>query len=360
MIFSTRLTKTLKIKYPIIQGPFGGGYSSVELTAKVSNLGGLGSFGAVTLSPTEISETNYAIRSSTNRPYAINLWISDKDELADTYGVRDFAKVRKLFKPYFKSLKAVGPTMPKEILSKYEEQVQTVLDLRPPVFSFIYGIPSKKILRECKRWKIKTIGTATTVDEAIALERAGVDVVVASGFEAGGHRVSFLRSAEDSMIGTFSLTPQIADKIRTPFVAAGGIADGRGIAAAFALGADGVQIGTAFLACKESNASDVHRNKILSSKSLRTSFTKIFTGRLARGITTEIMEDLREHEGAMAPYPIQRSLVNCLNRAAAKKNNTDYLPYWAGQSSPLLTHRNTEKLFHDLIKETEKLLLKIN
>ena len=252
-------------------------------------------------------------------------------------------------------MKVEVPEMPTNFGSKYEDQIQALLKAKPPVFSFVYGIPSKEIIAECKNLNIKTMGTATTVEEAIALEKAGVDVVVATGFEAGGHRVSFLRSAQESLMGTFSLTPQVADNLKIPFVAAGGIADGRGIAAALTLGADGVQIGTAFLATKQSNASDLHKQKIFSEDAKYTTLTKAFTGRLARGIHSKIALETKGFEKDFAPYPMQTLFMSKLRMEAIKQNRSDLFTFWAGQSSPLLKHHDSEKLFLDLVKQTEEI-----
>ena len=160
-----------------------------------------------------------------------------------------------------------------------------LLDANVPVFSFIFGIPPKEILEECRAKSIVTIGVATTPDEAAALQEAGVDAIAASGFEAGGHRGSFLRPAEDSLTGTLSLVPQIVDIVDVPVIAAGGIADARGVIAALALGAEAVQMGTVFLACEESGASRLHREALLGGNAGHTALTKGFTGRLARGIS---------------------------------------------------------------------------
>lgn len=351
-MWSNKLTYTLGIKYPIIQGPFGGGLSSVELASTVSNLGGLGSFGAQPLTADQIMETNIVIRKLTDKPYAINLWVSDRDEKLN-FKIKEYEKLKSIFKPYFDELKLELPEMPANLGARYEDQIQALLKAKPPVFSFVYGIPSKEIIAECKNSNIKTMGTATTVEEAIELEKAEIDVVVATGFEAGGHRVSFLRSAEESLMGTFSLTPQVADNLKIPFVAAGGIADGRGIAAALTLGADGVQIGTAFLATNQSNASDLHKQKIFSEDAKYTTLTKAFTGRLARGIHSKIAIETKAFEKDFAPYPMQGLFMSKLRTEAIKQNRSDLFTFWAGQSSPLLKHQDAEKLFLDLLKQTE-------
>jgi nitronate monooxygenase len=249
-------------------------------------------------------------------------------------------------------MEAVGASKPQFSPYKpqrFEDQARVLLDAKVPAFSFIFGIPPKEILEECHRQSIVTIGTATTRDEAIALEQAGVDVVVASGFEAGGHRGSFLRSSEDSLIGTFSLVPQVVDAVRAPVVATGGIADARGIAAAFALGAEGVQMGTVFLACEESGATTLHREAILSGKANRTSLTRGFTGRLARGIHNQLLEEMNRSGVAVLPYPLQRALMRNLAVSAQQAGQSEFLALWAGQSAGLAQYPEVTTLLQSLV-----------
>lgn len=313
----TRISSRLGIEYPIIQGPLGG-LSTQRLAATVSNFGGLGSFGAHGLSPSAIKDVIAEIRALTSKPFAINLWVSMEDDGARTSGSETFARSLAPLAAHIQSLGGALPAYKPYAPVKFEDQVRVVLDAKVPVFSFIYGIPPREILDECRAQGIITIGAATTPDEAIALDRAGVDVVAASGFEAGGHRGSFLRSSEESLTGTFSLVPRVADAVSVPVIAAGGIADARGIVAAFALGAEGVQIGTAFLACEESGASALHRNEILSGGGARTALTRGFTGRLARGIHNQLLEELNRPEVKILPYPLQRYLVRNACREGRK------------------------------------------
>ena len=344
----TRVSSSLGIEYPIIQGPLGG-LSTQRLTAAVSNFGGLGSFGAVGLSPSAIKDMIAEIRGLTSKPFAINLWVSTEDEAALTSGSEAFARS---LAPLVGHIQALGGTLPAYtpyMSNKFEDQVRVLLDAKVPAFSFIYGIPPKEILDECRAQRILTIGTATTPDEAIVLEQAGVDAIAASGFEAGGHRGSFLRSSEESLTGTFSLVPRVADAVSVPVIAAGGIADARGIVAAFALGAEGVQIGTAFLACEESGASALHRNEILSGGGARTGLTRGFTGRLARGIHNQLLEELNRPEVKILPYPLQRYLVRNLSILAEKAAKPELLPLWAGQSASLSRHRDAKTLLQALV-----------
>lgn len=316
----TRVSSRLGIEYPIIQGPLGG-LPTQRLTATVSNFGGLGSFGAHGLSPSAIKDVIAEIRGLTTKPFAINLWVSMEDEGAFTSGGEAFSRS---LEPLAGHTQALGGTLPNYkpyAPVKFEDQARVLLDAKVPVFSFIVGVPPKEVLEECRLQGIVTIGTATTPDEAIVLEQGGVDLVVASGFEAGGHRGPFLLPAEESLTGTFSLVPQVADAVSVPMIAAGGIGDARGIVAAFALGAEGVQIGTAFLACEESGASTLHRNAILGGKARRTGLTRGFTGTLARGIHNQLLSELNRPGVVILPYPLQRSLVRNLTILAKRAEN---------------------------------------
>lgn len=354
----TSFTKLLNIDYPIVQGPFGGGLSSTVLASTVSNLGGMGSFGAQPLMPEKILEVNREIRSKTSKPYALNIWVSNKDDRADTYSDNEYRELCKLFKPYFDELSIPLPEKPKSASDQFEEQARAIIEAKPPVFSFVFGIPSREILTACAKNNIVTLGTATTLEEALALESAGVDAIVATGFEAGGHRVSFLQSAEASLTGIFALIPMIADRVKIPVVAAGAIADGRGIAAALTLGADAAQIGTAFLACEESNATPAHKAKLLSKDSHQTVLTKMFSGRLARGMKSRLSEALAAHENNFAPYPMQRTFMSSLSAAAVAQGKADMITFWSGQAARLLKHKKAEELFHSLISETNAFLNK--
>ncbi len=344
----TRVSNKLGVEYPIIQGPLGG-FSSQRLTAAVSNFGGLGSFGALNLAPAAIQEVIAEIRSLTNKPFAINLWVSMEDEGAATSDAEAFERALSHLAPHLEAVGASKPQFSPYKPLRFEDQVRVLLDAKVPAFSFIYGIPPKEILEECHLQGILTLGTATTRDEAIALEQAGVDVVVASGFEAGGHRGSFLRSSEDSLTGTFSLVPQVADAVKIPVVAAGGIADARGIAAAFALGAEGVQMGTVFLACEESGATALHREAILSGKANRTSLTRGFTGRLARGIHNQLLQEMNRPGTAVLPYPLQRALMRSLAVPAQQAGRSEFLALWAGQSAGLVKYPDVTALLQSLV-----------
>jgi len=351
---ANRLTSRLGLQYPIIQGPLGG-LSSQRLTAAVSNYGGLGSFGAHGLKPEAIRKAIREIKSLTPKPFAMNLWVSMEDEGALTSTEEEF---HRSLAPLAKHIESVGggkPSYRPYEPVRFEDQVEVLLDEGISAFSFIYGIPSTQILDEFRRQGIALIGTATTVDEAIALEQAGVDVIAASGFEAGGHRGSFLQSSEDSLTGSMALVPQVVDAVKLPVVAAGGIGDARGIVAAFALGAEGVQMGTAFLACEESGASTLHRNTLLSGEARQTALTRGFTGRLARGIKNRLLDDLNQKDIEILPYPLQRGLVRHLSIPAEQAGRFDLLPLWAGQSANLARYTNVRALLDKLVKEPSEI-----
>jgi nitronate monooxygenase len=346
----SRLSAKLGIEYPIIQGPLGG-LSSQRLTAAVSNYGGLGSFVAHSLAPAAMRDVIAQIGSLTSQPFAMNLWVSMEDEGARTSDESAFNRSLAPLAVHLEALGAPRPTYQPYSPGRFEDQARVLLDARVPVFSFIFGIPPRDILDECRAKGIVTIGTATTPEEAAALEEAGVDAIVASGFEAGGHRGSFLRPAEDSLTGTLSLVPQIRDIVDVPVIAAGGIADARGVIAALALGAEAVQIGTAFLACDQSGAGPLHREALRGRAAGHTALTKGFTGRLARGIHNRLLEDLNREGTEILPYPLQRGLVRSLSVAAEAAGRSDLLPLWAGQSASLSTGTDVVAFLDSLVED---------
>lgn len=345
---NSAIQKILSIEYPILQGPFGGGLSSVELVAAVSNSGGLGGFGAYQMQPDEIEKLIGEIKNRTTKPFNINLWVNDADKEAAELSETRYQKIANSYKSFFDELNIPQPERPLNVYSKFEQQAEIILKSKPAVFSFVFGIPDKPILKECKRFGIKTIGAATTLDEALALEEANVDAIVASGFEAGGHRPSFLKPAEDSLHGTFVLVKQITKKVKTPVIAAGGIADADGIIAAMALGASAVQIGTAFLACEESGASDVYRSVIFSQRAKYTTLTKSFTGRLGRGTTSTIADNSKSLQPL--PFPLQTTFMSPLRKAAEQQRKTKLLTYWMGQNASLAKHKTVKTLMKSIIQ----------
>lgn len=348
MAAKSELERRLALEVPIVQGPFGGGFSTPRLAAAVSGAGGLGSFGAHQLSPSAILDSAASIRALTARPFALNLWVSNRD----FEGGLPRAGVERMMErlaPYAREL-GIEPAAPiEQTIHRFEDQAQAVLEARPAVFSFVFGVPRPEILRECRRRDIATIGAATTPDEARALEQAGVDAVVASGFEAGGHRPSFLARAEESLMGTMSLVPLVRQAVRLPVIAAGGIADFRGVRAAMTLGAQAAQVGTAFLACEESGAPELHRRMLFEPARRRTVLSRVYSGRLARGISNRLHEELKDSE--LLPYPAQGWAVGTLRAAALAQGRSDLVAMWCGQSAGLLRARRAEELMATLTSE---------
>jgi nitronate monooxygenase len=222
-----------------------------------------------------------------------------------------------------------------------------VLDAAPPVLSVVYGTPGKDLVQAAHERDIRILGTVTTVAEARAMDAAGVDGIVASGAEAAGHRVSYLAPAEQSLVGTFALVPQVVDAVSVPVIAAGGIADRRGVAAAFALGATGVQVGTAFLRTRQSAAPAAHREAIAEAVDTTTRLTRAMSGRLSRGIPNRAVREI-EAGGAIAPFPAQNWLTGRFRAQAGPRNMGDLLSLWAGQAAALAVHDDATEVFAEL------------
>lgn len=339
---TSSLRHALGIDLPIVLGPFGG-LSSVDLTAQVSAAGGLGSFGLYGYDADRIAATARALRAATERPFALNLWLPTGDEVmpADV----DLAAAGARLAPLFAAAGVPVPSAPARFLPPLDEQLGAVWDAAPAVLSVVFGAPDAAIVDEAHRRGIRVIGTATSVAEAVALADGGVDAVVASGAEAAGHRVSFLRTPESSLVGTFALVPQVVDAVDVPVIAAGGIADRRGVAAAFALGAAGVQVGTAFLRTRQSAASAAHRAAIAAAADADTVLTRAMSGRLARGIPNRAIRDI-EAAGAIAPFPAQNWLTGVFRAAAA--GDPELSSLWAGQAAGLAVHDDVAEVLAEL------------
>ncbi|WP_316634042.1 nitronate monooxygenase [uncultured Flavobacterium sp.] len=352
MWYNTKATEILGIQYPILQGPFGGNLSSVALTATVSNAGGLGGYSAYTMTAQEIFEIDKQIKAATDKPYNLNLWVSDHDIPETGLTDEQFNKAKELFQPYFDEVGIPLPEKPASFQSRFENQLEVILDVRPKVFSFMFGALSADVLEQCRKLGIVTIGTATTLAEAIFLENSGVDMIIASGFEAGGHRPSFLASAESSLNGTFVLLQLIREKVKIPVIAAGGIANGKGVAAALALGASAAQIGTAFLAVDESNALPIHKQMLFSDAAKYSALSRAYTGRLGRGLTSRIAKEIAGKETDILPFPLQTTFMSPLRKAALDQEKWDMILFWGGQIAPILKHTKASELMHSLIEET--------
>jgi nitronate monooxygenase len=327
MALRTALTRRLSIDLPIVQAPMAGGSDTPELVAAVSGAGGIGFMGAAYLSPEQIAAFADAVRHRSRRPFGINLFAPTPVPPRPTQQ----AAACDAINAYHLELELEPPGLPDSLMLSFDEQVVAALECSPAAISFVFEIPAAEVLDSIKARNILLLGTATTVEEAMAWERAGADMVIAQGSEAGGHRSSFGAPFEVAMIGTMALVPQIVDAVSVPVLAAGGIMDGRGLAAALALGAAGVQMGTAFLTCDESGASEAYRRAVLTAREQDTRVTRAFSGRPARGIVNRMMGEVEELPDAILPFPWQNALTRPLRAAAAKNNREEFLSLWAGQ-----------------------------
>jgi nitronate monooxygenase len=350
---STRVSRLLGIGYPLVQAPMAGGFTTPELVAAVSNAGALGSLGGAMLAPDALREAIRAVRTLTDRPFAVNLFAPLERPAVDPDAVaamqRELARYRdELGLPAPGELRGPPPGL-------VDAQLEVVVEERVPVFSFTFGAPELAALREAG---CVLLGTATTVAEALELERLGVDVVVAQGYEAGGHRGTFLGPFERGLVGGIALVPQIVDRVQVPVILAGGIMDGRGVAAALALGAEGAQLGTAFLAAEEAGTPDAYRRLIAEAADDATAITGVYTGRPARAVRTRLIEHLETAGAAILPFPVQGALLLDVRQAATEQGVGDLLFLLAGQASGLSRRLPAGELVETLVRETDAVLVR--
>lgn len=346
------LTDLLGITHPIIQAPMASA-STPAMAAAVSNVGGLGSHGCAMLDADGLRATVAEIRRLTDRPFNLNFFVHQTPDME----AADPEPMRTLLAPFYAErgvdrvpdASVPFPTFGDAIL-------ETLLEIRPPIVSFHFGLPPGDAVTSLQAAGIKILSSATTVPEAISLARGGVDAVIAQGQEAGGHRGTFAEPFEDGLVGTMALVPQIVDAVDVPVIAAGGIADGRGIAAAFVLGASAAQIGTAYLTCPESAADEVYRAKLREGRGDQTRVTRIFTGRPARSLRNRLVDELAGREKEVAPFPSQTSLTAPLRKAASRDNAAELRSLWAGQAVALNRTLSAADLTRTLISEAQACL----
>lgn len=346
----TRLTNQLNVALPIIQAPMAGGATTPELVTAVSNAGGLGSLGAGYMSPSEIRQAIKRIRELTQAPFAVNLFIPEKYRATPTQMQKACDDINQSCRELDSKIAPINPPY----AENFDEQVRVIIEEKVPVFSYTFGLLDTKWIQQLKKNHILLIGTATTLPEAKALEASGgVDLIVAQGSEAGGHRGTFLEIPEHALIGVMSLIPQLADNMTTPIIAAGGIMDGRSIVAALTLGASGVQMGTAFLSCHESGVPKVYKQTLLNQIQDHTRLTRAFSGKLARGINNQFIEDFNRKDAIILDYPIQNALTAKMRVAAKAQNNINFMSLWAGQSAFKCRSMGAAELMASLVKEVE-------
>lgn len=348
----TDFRRRFEMTIPVVLAPMGGGPSTPELAAAVSNAGGLGSLAAAYSSPEKIEQDIARIRELTKRPFVVNLF-SPLRQLPIANGVDAVAQ---FLRPYHERLGLKAPELPQKPIEDFDQQLEAVAKARPAAVSFTFGLLPPEAMERLKAEGVYLMGTATTVEEARQLEQAGVDAVVAQGSEAGAHRGTFAVEAEEALIGTVALVPQVADAIKIPVIASGGIMDGRGIVAALALGASAVQMGTAFLACKEAGTSAAYRAALLKAREDQTTLTRAFSGKMARGLRNEYIERWNASGLAHLAYPWQNAFTQPMRRAAAQAKQPALLSLWAGQGVRMLRETTAEKLMLDLKTEIKQAL----
>lgn len=325
-----KISDLFGIELPIIQAPMAGAQSGA-MAIGVSNAGALGSLPCALLSADAMRKELEVIKAQTAKPYNVNFFCHAPPQAS----AEREAAWRAALAPYYREYGIDAETIPAGPgRAPFSEEFADALEpFRPPVVSFHFGLPSKELLARVKRWGSKILCSATTVDEARWLEAQGVDAIIAQGVEAGGHRGMFLSDDLTTQVGTFSLLPQVVGAVNLPVISAGGIADAKGVAAALALGAAGVQVGTAYLLCPEATTSAVQRAALKSEAARHTALTNLFTGRPARGIVNRVMRELGPMSSAPPEFPLATSAMMPLRAKAEAKGSGDFTPLWSGQNA---------------------------
>lgn len=329
-----------------------GGPGTPQLVAAVSNAGGLGCLAGGNLQADQLRAAITEVRALTDRPFAVNL-AALKPVKPDPARI---ARACELLAPYRVELGL--PPEPPELPEPpgFDEQLDVILDLQIPALSFIFGAPDSEYLALLREAGITILGTATHLLEAILLEESGVDFIIAQGAEAGGHRGTFVGHPEQGLVGIMTLVPLLAKHVAVPIIAAGGIMDGRGIAATQVLGAAGVQMGTAFLACPESGAHPAHKALLSEGSEIATTLSRVFTGRHGRVLRNRMVNELQRHEAELPGFPLQLFLTRDLRRAAQERGLTDFMILWAGQGCHLCENRPAADLIATWVEQAETLL----
>jgi nitronate monooxygenase len=343
----TRISELLGIRFPLIQAPMAR-ISTPEVAAAVSEAGGLGSVAGAALGADALRQAIAEVRTRTERPFAVNLFAP-----LDPPAAAGVDQMAAFLAPWRERLGLPPEPAPRGAAPEFGDQFEVVLEMRPAAFSFTFGIPPGEALDPAREAGIALLGTATTAGEAVALERAGVDAVVAQGAEAGGHRGTFAADFHAALVGTMALVPLVCDRVSCPVVAAGGIMDGRGIAAALALGADAAQLGTAFIGVAESGAPPEYVESLRALDETATTVTPAFTGRHARAVRTPFVDELERAGIPVPPYPIQQGLMFELFAAGLERGDLDAVLRLAGQGAQSIRALPAGELVDALAHETE-------
>ncbi len=343
----TAVTQLLGVRLPIIAAPMAGGPSTPALVAAVSEAGGLGVLGCGYDSPDRIRAAIAEVRRLTDKPFGVNLFVPTPVEIDDTAVAAALAALEPFAAAYDLDIALTPP-----FAEDFDAQLEVVLDERVDMFSFTFGVPSYNALAALRGAGIAVCGTATSLAEAVALQQTGgVDAVCLQGTEAGGHRGGFIGAPEDSLVGIETLVSEVRSAVDLPLIAAGGIMDGRGIAAALVGGADAAQLGTAFLRCPEAGTSAPYRAALETARDTDTVITKAFSGRAARGVRNALSEALADVP--VPPYPVMNALTRELRRRAAAAGDSSVLSLWAGHGVAAGRALPALKLVITLASETD-------
>jgi nitronate monooxygenase len=342
--------RDLGIKHPIIQAPMAGGPSTPELVAVVSNAGALGSLGSAYSTPEQIATDIKKIRALTDKPFNVNLFAGGYTPESPI----DAAPMLALLAEIHEALHLPPPTLPSWPRNSFAEQLQIVLETRPAVFSFTFGIPEPAAMARLKAAGIAIFGTATTVEEGKMLQASGVTAIVTQGAEAGSHRGTFAGPFENAMIPTLELVRSLRTAVSTPIIASGGLMDGRDIAQAFARGATAAQLGTAFLTCPEAGTPEAYRRAILTARADTTVITSAFSGRPARGLLNTFISKLEGKEKIILPFPLQNALTRPMRAAAAQLGESRYLSLFVGQGVTRARAMPAAELVQRLVAEMQQ------
>ena len=342
--------RDLGIKHPIIQAPMAGGPSTPELVAAVSNAGALGSLGSAYSTPEQIAADIRTVRTLTEKPFNVNLFAGGYAPESPV----DAAPMLALLGEIHEALHLPPPTLPAWPLNPFEKQLQAVLEARPAIFSFTFGIPEPQAIARLKAEGISIFGTATTVQEGKLLEASGVTAIVAQGAEAGSHRGTFAGPFESAMIPTLELVRSLRAVVSTPIIASGGLMDGRDIAEAIAHGASAAQLGTAFLTCPEAGTSEPYRRAILTASEDSTVITRAFSGRPARGLLNSFIAKLEGKEKTILPFPLQNALTRPMRTAAAQLGESGYLSLFVGEGVTRARAMPAAELVQRLVAEMQQ------
>ena len=338
-----KICELLNISYPIIQAPMAGGITTPELVASVANAGTLGSFAAGYLRPDEIRSSIKKIRMLTDKPFSVNVFISEKHHATIDQINQACAEIENACQELSIHIDPILPPY----ASSLEEQMNVIIEENISVVSFTFGLLDSHWIKELKNKNVRLIGTATNLDEAKLLERTGVDIIVAQGMEAGGHRGTFLGAVEKSLMSLNDLIFHLKEEIKIPIVAAGGIMNSGDIKSIMQFGASGVQIGTAFLTCDESGADAIYKKTLLSQARDQTVLTRAFSGKHARGIDNKFIQRMKDKN--ILDYPIQNALTNQMRKIAKENGNADFMSLWSGVGAKYCIETSTSELIKKLM-----------